>query len=54
MKYKVAAEVGGDTEREAFKLYEKLQIDQKGETSYRLWSDKISKDPAAQQYLPFM
>jgi hypothetical protein len=42
MKYKVAAEVGGDAEREAFKLYEKIKIDQKGETGYRLWKDQIS------------
>ena len=27
MKYKVAAEVGGDAEREAFKLFEKIKVD---------------------------
>ena len=27
MKYKVAAEVGGDAEKEAFKLFEKLKVD---------------------------
>ena len=37
MKFKVAAEVGGDEEREAFHLYEKMQIDEKGELNYRLW-----------------
>lgn len=47
MKYKVAAEVGGDAEREAFKLFEKLKIDQKGEAGYRLWRQQIDKDPAA-------
>ena len=48
MKYKVAAEVGGDAEREAFKLYEKLKIDQKGEAGYRIWRESIDKDPHAQ------
>ena len=54
MKYKVAAEVGGDAEREAFALFEKVKIDQKGEAGYRMWRQQIEKDPAAQQYLPFM
>ena len=53
MKYKVAAEVGGDEEREAFALYEKLKIDQKGEAGYKLWRDQIEKDPAANQFLPY-
>jgi hypothetical protein len=48
MKYKVAAEVGGDAEREAFALFEKVKIDQKGEAGYRLWRQQIEKDPAAQ------
>ena len=39
MKYKVAAEVGGEAEIEAFKLYEKIKIDQKGEAGYMLWRD---------------
>ncbi len=47
MKYKVAAEVGGDAEREAFALFEKVKIDQKGEAGYRLWRQQIEKDPAA-------
>jgi hypothetical protein len=51
MKYKVAAEVGGEPEREAFALFEKVKVDQKGETGYRLWRERIEKDPAAQQYL---
>ena len=51
MKYKVAAEVGGDQELESFRLYEKVKIDQKGESGYRLWRDQIEKDPAAQQFL---
>ena len=36
MKYKVAAEIGGPEEQEAFKLYEKIKIDELGETKYRL------------------
>ena len=53
MKYKVAAEVGGDAEREAFALFEKLKIDQKGEAGYRLWRDNIEKNPEAQKFLPY-
>ena len=36
MKYKVAAEIGGQEEQEAFKLYEKIKIDELGETKFRL------------------
>ena len=54
MKYKVAAEVGGAEEREAFALFEKVQLDKKGEAGYRLWRERIEKDPAAQQYLPYL
>ena len=54
MKYKVAAEVGGDAEREAFKLFEKTKVDQKGEAGYRLWRDQISKDPEAQKFIPYL
>ena len=53
MKYKVAAEVGGDKELEAFKLYEKIKIDEKGEAGYRIWRESIEKDPQAQKFLPF-
>ncbi len=53
MKYKVAAEVGGEEERAAFEQFEKLKLDQKGESGYRLWRDRIERDPQAQQYLPF-
>jgi hypothetical protein len=53
MKYKVAAEVGGDAEKEAFKLFEKLKIDQKGEAGYRLWRDQISKDPQSKILIPY-
>ena len=54
MKYKVAAEVGGDHEREAFALFEKMKIDQKGETGYRLWREGIEKDPEAQKFIPYL
>ena len=54
MKYKVAAEVGGDAEREAFKLFEKLKVDQKGEAGYRLWRDQISKGPQAKLFIPYL
>jgi hypothetical protein len=53
MKYKVAAEVGGEEERAAFEQFEKLKLDQKGESGYRLWRDRIERDPQAQKYLPF-
>jgi hypothetical protein len=42
------------SEREAFLLYEKLKIDQKGEAGYRLWRDNIDKDPEAQKYIPYI
>ena len=54
MKYKVAAEVGGDAEREAFALFEKIKIDQKGEAGYRLWRESIEKDPEAQKFIPYL
>ncbi len=53
MKYKVAAEVGGDKEREAFKLFEKIKIDEKGEAGYRLWRENIEKDPETQKFIPY-
>ena len=37
MKYKVAAEVGDHEERAAFELYEKVKIQEKGETKFRLF-----------------
>ncbi len=55
MKYKVAAEVGGDAEREAYALYEKVIVDRKGgELGFRLWRENVVKDPAAQQFLPYL
>ena len=38
MKYKVAAEVGGPEELEAFKLYERTRIDEVGQERYRLFA----------------
>jgi len=37
MKYKVAAEVGGTEEVEAFKLYERSRIHEVGHENYRLF-----------------
>ena len=45
MKYKVAAEVGGAEETEAFKLYEKTMIESRGEEHYRLFAKKAKMDP---------
>mmetsp|Transcript_29677 Transcript_29677/g.36813 ORF Transcript_29677/g.36813 Transcript_29677/m.36813 type:complete len:155 (+) Transcript_29677:42-506(+) len=38
MKYKVAAEVGGPEELEAFKLYERTRIDEVGQERYSLFA----------------
>ena len=54
MKYKVAAEVGGQEEQEAFALYEKIKIDELGETNFRLVKELVNKDPKAQQIIPFV
>ena len=40
IKYKVAAEIGGQEEQEAFALYEKIKIDEIGETRYQLLKEK--------------
>ena len=45
MKYKVAAEVGGAEEVEAFRLYEKTMVESKGEENYRLFAQRALKDP---------
>ena len=45
MKYKVAAEVGGPEEVEAFKLYEQVKIEEKGEEKYRLFANTSINDP---------
>ena len=38
MKYKVAAEVGGQEEKAAFQLFEKIKIQEKGEAKFRLFA----------------
>ena len=45
MKYKVAAEVGDAEEVEAFRLYEKTNIESRGEENYRLFAKKATNDP---------
>ena len=40
MKHKVAAEVGGPEEREAFLLYSKAKIEEIGEDQFRLFSTR--------------
>ena len=45
MKYKVAAEVGGIEELEAFKLYERTRIYDIGEEKYRLFASRAADDP---------
>lgn len=54
MKHKVAAEVGGQQEREAFELFEKQMVDQKGEVNYRLWRKHVEEDPYRQHFLTFL
>ena len=50
MRYKVAAEVGGAEEREAFALYEKTRIEEVGEVKYRLFAQKVVDDPIMGRY----
>ena len=45
MKYKVAAEVGGPEELEAFKMYEQAKIEEKGEERYRLFAESAKSNP---------
>ena len=45
MKYKVAAEVGGAEEVEAFKLYERTRIHEVGQEKYRLFASRATEDP---------
>ena len=45
IKYKVAAEIGGQEEREALTLYEKAKLDEHGEAKFkRLFSTIEKKD----------
>ena len=45
MKYKVAAEVGGPEEVEAFRLYERTRINEVGQEKYRLFAQRAVDDP---------
>ena len=38
-------------EREAFKYFEKIHKDEKGEIYFRLWRQNLEKDPAVKQFL---
>jgi hypothetical protein len=40
-------------ELNAFQQYEKLKVDQKGESGYRLWRESIERDPQAQRFIPY-
>ena len=48
MKYKVAAEVGGPEELEAFRLYERTRIMEVGQEKYRLFAQRATHDPVLQ------
>ena len=41
IKYKVAAEIGGEAEREAFAMYEKVKHDELGEARFRLLRERV-------------
>ena len=41
IKYKVAAEIGGQEEQEAYSLYEKVKLDELGEVKYRLMRERV-------------
>ena len=51
MKYKVAAEVGGPEELEAFKLYERTRISDIGHEKYSLFAQRAVDDPIMMGYL---
>ena len=44
IKYKVAAEIGGEQEREAFSMYEKIKLDELGAVRFNLLREK-AHDP---------
>lgn len=54
MKHKVAAEIGGEEEREAFIKLEQSYRATKGDHYLILWREGVSKDPQANRILPFM
>ena len=41
VKYKVAAEIGGEEEQEAFAMYEKIKHDELGDVRYRLLRERV-------------
>ena len=45
MKHKVAAEVGGPEELEAFNLYKKAKIEEIGEDRFKLFSTRTNDHP---------
>ena len=51
MKYKVAAEVGGPEEVEAFNLYERARIADVGHEKYSLFAQRAIDDPIMMGYL---
>ena len=51
LKYKVASDIGGTPEWEAFALYERMQVNKRGELAYRLWRENIEKDPNSRSFL---
>lgn len=51
LKYKVAAEVGGPEELESFKMYEKMQIEEKGEERFRLMGESAKTNPLLSSHL---
>lgn len=38
-------------ERIAYEMFEKQQVDKRGESNYRLWRTNIEKDPLARRFL---
>ena len=42
IKYKVAADIGGEQEKEAFYMYDKIKKDELGDIRYNLLRDKSS------------
>ena len=50
----MAAEIGGEEEREAFIKLEQSYRATKGDHYLILWREGVSKDPQANRILPFM
>ena len=43
IKYKVAADIGGQEEAEALHLYEKIKIDELGQTKWRMLREQVKE-----------